>query len=75
MSVIDMSVTSLSISLADLRGATDACTRSMSKFFQFHRVFGKFWQNRMLVPLLEGWRRHLGEILDPPLDIAPINCL
>ena len=21
-----------------------------SKFFQFHAVFGKFWQNRMLAP-------------------------
>ena len=31
-----------------------------SKFFQFHAVFGKFDQNRMLAP-------HLWEILDPPL--------
>ena len=38
-----------------------------SKFFQFHAVFGKFWQNRMLTPPLEGWRSHLGEMLDPPL--------
>ena len=39
-----------------------------SKFFQFHEVFRKIWQNRMLVcPLpLEGWHPHLGEILDPP---------
>ena len=22
-----------------------------TKFFQFHAVFGKFWQNRMLAPL------------------------
>ena len=28
-----------------------------SKFFQFHAVFGKFWQNHMLAP-------PLGEILD-----------
>ena len=38
-----------------------------SKFFQFHAVFGKFWQNRMLAPPLESWRPILGEILDPPL--------
>ena len=37
-----------------------------SKFFQFHAVFGKFWQNRMLAPP-ESWRPLLGEILDPPL--------
>ena len=28
-----------------------------SKFFQFHAVFGKFWQNRMLAP--------------PPGELAP----
>ena len=40
-----------------------------SKFFQFHAVFGKIWQNRMLAHLPpEGWRLHLGEILDPPLN-------
>ena len=39
-----------------------------SKFFQFHAVFGKIWQNRMLAPPLESWCPHLGEILDPPLD-------
>ena len=37
-----------------------------SKFFQFHAVVGKFWQNRMLPPP-ESWRPLLGEILDPPL--------
>ena len=31
----------------------------ISKFFQFHAVFGKFWQNRMLVPP--------GELAPPPL--------
>ena len=30
------------------------------KFFQFHAVFGKIWQNRMLVPSLE----LAGEILE-----------
>ena len=39
---------------------------SGSKFFQFHAVLGKIWQNRMLAPL-EGWHPHLGEILDLPL--------
>ena len=29
-----------------------------SKFFQFHAVFGKIWQNRMLVPP--------GELAPPP---------
>ena len=37
------------------------------KFFQFHAVFGKIWQNRMLAPPLEGWRPHLRETLDLPL--------
>ena len=37
-----------------------------SKFFQFHAVFGKFWQNRMLAPPLGSWCPLLGEILDPP---------
>ena len=37
------------------------------KFFQFHAVFGKIWQNRMLAPPLGSWRPLLGEILDPPL--------
>ena len=40
-----------------------------SKFFQFHAVFRKFWQNRMLAPPLGSWRPHLGEILDPPLHL------
>ena len=34
-------------------------------------LMGKFWQNCMLAappPTLEGWRPHLREILDPPLD-------
>ena len=37
------------------------------KFFRFHAVFGKIWQNRMLAPPLGSWRPLLGEILDPPL--------
>ena len=37
------------------------------KFFQFHAVFGKIWQNRMLAPHLGSWRPLLGEILDPRL--------
>ena len=40
-----------------------------SKFFQFHAVFGKIWQNRMS---LESWRPLLGEILDPPLPCVRI---
>ena len=38
-----------------------------SQIFQFHAVFGKFWQNCMLAPPLGSWRPLLGEILDPPL--------
>ena len=39
-----------------------------SKFFQFHAVFWKFWQNRMLAPPWMSWLPpNLGEILDPPL--------
>ena len=38
-----------------------------SKFFQFHAVFGKFWQNRMLAPPWGVGAPLLGEILDPPL--------
>ena len=41
------------------------------KFFQFHAVFGKIWQDRMLAPpLLGSWRPILGEILDPPLKMV-----
>ena len=55
--------------VADLRGGTgDARPLPRgSKFFRFHAVFGKFWQNRMLAPPLGSWRPLLGEILDPPL--------
>ena len=38
-----------------------------SKFFQFHAVFGKIRQIRMLAPPLGSWRPLLGEILDPLL--------
>ena len=31
-------------------GAGDACPPQGPKFFQFHTVFGKIWQNCMLVP-------------------------
>ena len=37
------------------------------KFFQFHAVFGKIWQNHMLAPPPRSWCPLLGEILDPPL--------
>ena len=47
-------------SVADLRG---------SKFFQFHAVFGEIWQNCLLSPP-GGLAPHLGEILDPPLDMV-----
>ena len=58
------------MAVADLRGAQG--TRAPPpprgpKFFRFHAVFGKIWQNRMLAPPLGSWRPLLGEILDPPL--------
>ena len=40
-----------------------------SKFLQFHAVFGKIRQIRMLAPPLGSWRPLLGEILDPPLQV------
>ena len=48
----------LTFAVADLWGGTgDARPAWESKFFQFHAVFGKFWQNRMLAP--------------PPGELAP----
>ena len=52
--------------VADLRGVRGTPS-PRPKFFQFHAVFGKIWQNRMLAPPLGSWRPLLGEILDPPL--------
>ena len=45
------------LSVTDLRGARGTPPR-MSKFFQFHAVFRKIWQNRMLAPP--------GELVPPP---------
>ena len=36
--------------MADLRGAQGPVAPPRSKLFQFHAVFGKIWQNRILVP-------------------------
>ena len=66
-----MIVFNMIIAVADLRGgAGDARPLPPwgSKFFQFHAVFGKFRQNRMLAPLPGSWHPLLGEILDPPLN-------
>ena len=40
-----------------------------SKFFQFHAVFGRIWQNYVftLPPPPHGSHPHLGEIMDPHL--------
>ena len=54
--------------MADLHSRILDAPPSGSKFFQFHAVFGEIWQNRMLAPLMEGWRLLLGKILDPPLE-------
>ena len=51
--------------MADLKGA-QRTPPGVPKFFQFHAVFRKIWQNRMLAPP-GGWSPLLGEILDPPL--------
>ena len=32
------------------KGGSVGCEPHRSKFFQFHAVFGKIWQNRMLAP-------------------------
>ena len=41
-----------------------------SKFFQFHAVFRKIWQNRMLAPPPGELAPPPREILDPPLDTS-----
>ena len=48
--------------MADLRGHPSYGP----KFSQFHEVFQKIWQNRMLAPP-EGWHPLLRGILYPPL--------
>ena len=54
--------------VADLHSKIlDARPPQGPKFFQFHAVFGNFWQNRMLAPPPGSWRPLLGEILDKPL--------
>ena len=40
----------LLLAVADLRGARGTCVPRGPKFFQFHAVFGKIWQNCMLAP-------------------------
>ena len=53
----NLNLAKISLSLSRLktthdlrRGARDAPFLSGSKFFQFHAVFGKIWQNHMLTP-------------------------
>ena len=48
------------LSVADLHSKI-LDTPSGSKFFQFHAIFGKFWQNRMLAPRWKVARPHPGE--------------
>ena len=68
-----LAIYGFSSAVADLHSKIlDARPPWGSKFFQFHAVFGKFWQNRMLAPPPPGsWRPLLGEILDPPLSCLP----
>ena len=42
-----------------LNGRHEGCVPPRSKFFKFHVVFGRIWQNHMLVPTL-------GELATPP---------
>ena len=58
------------IAVADLGGAGGAHPPYGPKFSQFHAVFQKTWQFRMLVPPLDGWSPLLRGILDPPLYIG-----
>ena len=41
--------------MADLGGHEGHAPPSAPKFFRFHAVFRKIWQNRMLVPPLGSW--------------------
>ena len=50
------------ITVADLRGG------ARSKFFQFHAVFGEILAKSYVGAPPEGWRLHLREMLDPPLN-------
>ena len=74
------------LAVADLHSKIlDARPPWGSKFFRFHAVFGKNWQNRMLAPPPGSWRPLLGEILDPPLaryllkakkqECIPVGCV
>ena len=54
-------------SVADLRGRKGCVPPWGSKFFQFHAVFWKIWQNLCWRPPPPRELRTLGEILDPPL--------
>ena len=47
---------------------------SGSKFFQFHAVFWKICQNRMLAPPFGELVPPLGEIPDPPLFMLFVFC-
>ena len=47
--------------VADLGGHRGRAPPWAPKFFQFHAVFGKIWQNCMLAPPLGSWRPFLGK--------------
>ena len=55
-------IETVAMSVADLRRREGRATPWVTKFFQFHAVFGKIWENRMLAP-------PPGEIMDPPLNV------
>ena len=69
--IFNILIINSSKAVADLKGGREgraALPPRGPKFFQFHAVFGKIWQNHMLAPPPRGsWRPLLGKILDPPL--------
>ena len=58
------------IAVADLRGARDASPPQGSKFINCKQFWGKFDKIICWRPPPQGWRPHLGKILDPPLNCA-----
>ena len=57
------------------RGARGTCVPRGPKFFQFHAVFGKIWQNCMLAAPPGELAPHPRGILDPPLPSPHPFCV
>ena len=52
----DVLLYTVTVPSGGFRGARGGAPPWASKFFRFHAVFGKIWQNRMLAPPLGSWR-------------------